>query len=115
MNETLKTVVVALSAAIIIIFVVCVIIAFAPSPVPQKGTIVSCSAYYRIVDIYKTPDGNRMTLENNITYDLDKLAVAAGKPYIGSYLSVRSLFPYYVNLTQLSENQSGMRDACMVI
>jgi hypothetical protein len=83
----------------------------------RKGTVVSCSDYQKIIDKYDTPKGTMITIEwwrGPVTFPVP---MCNGVPFKGGYYSA-GLWSFgcgYVNLTELNESETGMRDACVVI
>ena len=80
---------------------------------------VSCSNYYQVVDMYRTPSGNyvvyygvyrgtSVTDTRAMTLDEYKLTT------VGSYAQVTGWDYLPVNLTYINESVSGMRDSCKV-
>jgi hypothetical protein len=108
-------------------FVGLVVIPYEQTQNQNQEKIVPCSNYYQVKDLYKTPGPEYhiiiSTLGNReITFDLSGM-VGIEKLYptlkIGGYVTqswIPFKIPVYqaVNLTFLSENESGMRNACRV-
>jgi len=89
---------------------------------------VECMDYYRIIDKWKTPNGFYVSIQNEgwelghtqtVTIseaEYQKFIVGAqfnGVPSYAKFDSFGNLVP--VNLTPISESESGYRDACKVL
>jgi hypothetical protein len=94
----------------------------------EVGTLVPCSRYHQITDKYQTPAGWFITVDGysnpiDLGSDAPVSALIFGDRYvdrndffIGEYVWWSGgLGVTPVNLTRLSENESGMRDTCQVI
>ena len=85
-----------------------------------QSEYVSCSDYYQITDMYRTPSGNYVvysgvfhgnpiTGRRAVTLDEYKLTT------VGSYAQVTGWDYLPVNLTYINESVSGLRDSCKVV
>jgi hypothetical protein len=82
----------------------------------MNNQIVTCSHFSKITDDYLTPEGRYLEIGG---YGRGNLASEASLDYPenlkGKYASCNLLYGCEVwNLTPLSENETGMRDACRV-
>ncbi len=100
-------------AAIVISVLIMLWLLHTAQPVPPVGTIVSCSDYYKVTDMYSTPSGSIIVLDG-ITYDA-VFTPGYGEPAVGKYYTrgLKAGLPYFVNLIPLTDNAT-YRDACMV-
>lgn len=81
----------------------------------MNNKIVSCSHFSKITDDYQTPEGRYIVLEKYGKYLAKDIDLDLPGNLVGKYASCYSYVGCDLwNLTPLSENESGMRDACMV-
>ena len=85
-----------------------------------QSEYVSCSDYYQVTDMYRTPSGNYVVYSgvfrgNVIT---ERRAVSLGEynlTVIGSHANANIIGYHPVNLTHINESVSGLRDSCKVV
>jgi len=79
---------------------------------------VSCSDYFQVIDMFRTPSGNYVVYSRmRITRVDDTIAVTTDK-FDSTVVGTYAQFGFYgytpVNLTHINESVSGMRDSCKV-
>jgi hypothetical protein len=86
---------------------------------PEPGDVVTCSEYSQVTDSWSTPSGDYVYFDNGRTYDT-RILLNNGYsrvPLKGEYVSCTE-FSFGCNIIRLKplfENESGLRDACMVM
>ncbi len=82
----------------------------------MSKTIVACSDYSIVTDDYTTPNGRYVTISGYPRqYLADSVKLDLPENLTGKYVSCYPLAGCNLwNLTPISENESGMRDACRV-
>jgi flagellin-like protein len=101
----------------ITVILAAVIAAFVFGVSIQKNEYVSCSDYYKITEKYQTPSGYYVnyvkgTLHSGYPSSVDKEVYL--KLQVGDYGDSRGWGLYSVNITEINESVSGMRDSCKV-
>ena len=80
---------------------------------------VSCSDYYQVTDMYRTPSGNYVVYSRmRITRVNDTVAVTTDifdSIVVGTYAQYGFYGYIPVNLTHINESVSGLRDSCKVV
>jgi hypothetical protein len=94
------------------------------SPTPSPKIYVACSDYHTVDEMYKTPNGNFVTV-NNITFEVDdgtyKNTTLKSNVKIqmvglhGGYYYLSTHIVDIKHIKPVSESESGMRDSCEVI
>lgn len=116
MTPSLKPLLLALAIVVMVVVAGCTNLHPSASKEAMDNQIVSCSHFYKITDDYQTPDGRYLIVE---TYNRPLRADAYNLdlPYNlkGKYAACDlALGCELWNLTPLSENETGIRDACRV-
>lgn len=80
----------------------------------KEGDIIDCSEHHLITDVYKTPSGTYMIIENYSSNPVRWIGTDDNLPIKGGYYGYNDMHVYWVNLTYLNESDIGMRNACRV-
>ncbi len=82
----------------------------------MSNEIVSCSHFHKITDDYLTPDGRYVIIEGYPReYTAESVDLDLPGNLKGKYVACENFHGcILLNITTLSENETGLRDACRV-
>lgn len=117
MTPSLKPLLLALAVVVMMVTAGCNNLRPTASKEAMGNQVVSCSHFYKITDDYQTPEGRYLLLDKYSNKPMKAETLGLDLPYNlkGKYAACDLVLGCELwNLTQLSENETGMRDACRV-